>query len=94
MKKEIKINIRNKIIEKDNIMDLSKYIENLNSGSTMKEFLEEIWHEFGFAPLFNGDFRDFRKKRSYGVDFLVLSPPHKVENFRKTSYETLCFPKQ
>ena len=71
-----------------------KYIENLNSGSTMKEFLEEIWHEFGFAPLFNGDFRDFRKKRSYGVDFLVLSPPHKVENFRKTSYETLCFPKQ
>ena len=29
MKKEIKINIRNKIIEKDNIMDLSKYIENL-----------------------------------------------------------------
>lgn len=29
MEKEIKINIRNKIIEKDNIMDLSKYIENL-----------------------------------------------------------------
>ena len=71
-----------------------KFIENLFSGFSTKEVIEEMLKVSGFAPLLNGDFQDFRKKRSHGVDFLVLSPLHKVEKFRKTSYEILCFPKQ
>ena len=49
---------------------------------------------WNFTRLMNDDFRAFREKRKHGVDFLVLSLPHKVENFRKTSHDILCTPKQ
>ena len=46
--------------------------------------------EHDYVSLRNNDFRNFREKYGFGNDFLVLSQPHIVENFKEVSYVTTC----
>ena len=46
--------------------------------------------EDDYHRLKNEHFRKFRTQFGYGYDFLVLSKPHTVENYKETSYVTVC----
>lgn len=43
----------------------------------------------GYKKLENRNFNEFRKKRGFGQDFLVLSEPRIIDNFRSIIYDTV-----
>ena len=43
----------------------------------------------GYKKLENRNFNEFRKKRGFGQDFLVLSEPRLIDNFRSIIYDTV-----
>ncbi len=47
-------------------------------------------YEEDYLSLNNSDFRAFRNANGFGRDFIVLSRPHIVENFKEASYVTAC----